>query len=81
MKAEQTEEKHEFWKMKSAGMLTKNIKNSKKKEKAMARDMPSSGKKISGFWKVWRKELRKVLAIPLEAYPLFAFHSGSYWEL
>lgn len=78
MKVEQTEKTHEFWKMKSAGML---MKNSKKKEKAMAREMPSSGKKISRFWKLWRKELRKVLAIPLVAYPLFVFHSGSYWEL
>lgn len=63
MKAEQTEKKHEFWKMKSAGML----KNSKKKGKAMAREMPISVKKIFGFWKVWRKELRKVLVIPLVA--------------
>lgn len=57
------------------------MKNSKKKEKAVAREMPSSGKKISGFWKLWRKELRKVRAMPLVAYPLLVFHSGSYWEL
>lgn len=55
-------------------------KNSKKKEKAKVREMPSCRKRRPGFWKVWRKELRKVLAISIVAYHLPVFHSSSYWS-
>lgn len=69
---EQTEEKHEFWKMESTGML---MKNSKKNENTIARD--------AKFWKenIWmEKGTEKVLAIPLVAYPSFftLAHTGNF---
>lgn len=54
-------------------------KNSKKKERAKAREMPSRRKERPGFWKVRGKELRKSWQYQLwqTTYPVFIpVHTG-----